>query len=153
MAHQLTFEQIQSCKKVFDSKKILYNDDTEDAKMDFSRLKQAIDAIGELRHKVTEEECLDIQKTMNLGDEIDFPTFLRIAAIKFKKQEFTDALIESFKSFDKSNKGHFGLDELKSILTDFGPKISMDEADKLLSDLGLNDNDNFDYKDFVNDNI
>jgi Ca2+-binding EF-hand superfamily protein len=153
MAHELTFEQIQSCKKVFDSKKIPNGEDGENAKMYFDNLKEAIDDLSELKQKLTDEECVEIQNTMKLGDKIDFPTFLRIAAIKFKKQEFLNAIVESFKAFDKHNKGVLTLDELRAILTDHGPQISDDEVDELLGDLDLLNEFDFNYKDFVNNNI
>lgn len=153
MAHELTFEQIQTCKKVFDSKKIVTINDEEDPKMHFRRLKEAIDGIIDLKHKLTENECKEIKAKMNLSDEIDFPTFLRIAALKFKNQEFLNALVESFKAFDKNHTDNLSYEELRSILTDFGPKISMDEADKLLDELDLLNINEFHYNEFVYQNI
>ena len=73
-------------------------------------------------------EQIEIENVMvDLGlqgektDDIDFPTFLRIAAIKFKQKEFVSALEETFKSF--------------AILTDYGPKLTNEEADDLLKDV------------------
>lgn len=153
MAHELTFEQIQSCKKVFDAKKFPSELDKDDGLMFFERLREAIDDMDELKQKLTEEECAEIKQSMNLGDEIDFPTFLRIAAMKFKKQEFIDAIIESFKAFDKNIKGTLTMEELRGILTDYGPKISDNEVDNLLNDLDLLNEIDFNYKEFVNNNI
>ena len=153
MAHELTFEQIQTCKNVFDSKKIITSDDEDDSKMHYRSLKEAINAIIDLKHKLTEDECEEIKTKLNLSDEIDFPTFLRIAALKFKNQEFLNALVESFKAFDKNHTGNLCYDDLRSIMTDFGPKISMDDADKLLDELDLLNINEFDYNDFVYQNL
>jgi calmodulin len=150
MAHELTFEEIQSCKKVFDELKSTDDVSIEDAKISINSLKKAIE---NLNFKIEESEIDDICQNMNLGSEIDFPTFLRIAAIKYKQQEFVKALGDAFKAFDKNNKGYLTYDELRSIITDYGPKISMDQADSLLTELGLSPNQKFKYEDFVEKNI
>ena len=85
-------------------------------------------------------------------DDIDFPTFLRIAAIKFKQKEFVSALEETFKSFDKEGKEYLTYEELKTILTDYGPKLTNDEADDLLKDV-IDSKEKFKYKDFVKKNF
>jgi calmodulin len=150
MAHELTFEEIQSCKKVFDDLKNSDDASLEEAKISTNNLKKAIE---NLNFKIENTEIDEICQNMNLGHEIDFPTFLRIAAIKYKQQEFVKALGDAFKAFDKNNKGYLTYDELRSIITDHGPKISMDQADSLLTEIGLSPNQKFKYEDFVEKNI
>jgi Ca2+-binding EF-hand superfamily protein len=150
MAHELTFEEIQNCKKVFDNKKKAEDVSADDAKMPILKLQEGLEELG---FKMANEEFDEICVNMKLANEIDFPTFLRIAAIKFKQQEFVTALEDAFKAFDKANKQYLTYDELRSIITDFGPKISMDQADILLKELGVENNKKFKYKDFVTNNI
>jgi Ca2+-binding EF-hand superfamily protein len=106
-----------------------------------------------LKFKMDIAEFDEICENLKLENEIDFPTFLRIAAIKFKQQEFVNALGDAFKAFDKNNRGHFTYDELRSIITDFGPKISIDEADALLKELEIEPNKKFKYNEYVGKNI
>ncbi len=151
MAHELTFEEIQNCKKVFDENRNQENPNIEDDHMNINNLDKAIEA---LNFKIEGEELDEIIKNMNLKKEIDFPTFLRIAAIKYKQVEFVKALGDAFKAFDKNNKGYLTFDELRSIVTDYGPKLSIDQADNLLKELGIeNSNKKFRYQEFVEKNI
>lgn len=151
MAHELTFEQIQQCKKVFNDNKKTSDENVEDSKMLVQYIKKALIELGFT--KIEDEEINGIISSWNLILEIDFPVFLRIAALKFKQVEFISALEDSFKAFDKSNKDYLTYDELRSIITDFGPKISLDQADSLLKELGVEQNKKFKYKEFVAKNI
>ena len=152
MAHELTFEQIQKCKKVFDENKSR-EDDREDAKMPVLNIPKAM---KELDFEMTQNEIENVMNDLGLQSEntedVDFPTFLRIAAIKFKQKEFVSALEEAFKSFDKDGKDYLSYEELKTILTDYGPKLSNEEADNLLKELN-EDKAKFKYKEFVKKNF
>lgn len=150
MTHELTFEQIQNSKKYFDIHK--NNEPTgEEYYMNVNKLINALDDLGFLTGK---DEIDEFKKNMSLSNEIDFPTFLRITAIKFKQQELVKELEGAFKAFDKNNNEFLSYKELRSIITEYGPKLSLDEADQLLKELEIQkDSKNFKYKDFVNDTI
>lgn len=150
MAHELTFEQIQETKRIFDQFKNNNDDNVEEAKMKTNCL---VLALSNLKFEIGQEEVNEIIVNMNLPSEIDFPTFLRIAAIKFKQVEFVKELESAFKAFDKNNKEYLTFDELRSVLTDFGPKLPIDKADGILKELGLETNKKFKYKDFIEKNI
>ena len=153
MAHELTFEQIQKCKKVFDENKNRDDLDRDDAKMPVLNIPKAM---KDLDFEMTQNEIENVMNDLGLQSEntedVDFPTFLRIAAIKFKQKEFVSALEEAFKSFDKDGKDYLSYDELKTILTDYGPKLSNEEADNLLKELN-EDKAKFKYKEFVKKNF
>ena len=153
MAHELTFEQIQKCKKVFDENKNRDDLDRDDAKMPVLNIPKAM---KDLDFEMTQNEIENVMNDLGLQSEntedVDFPTFLRIAAIKFKQKEFVSALEEAFKSFDKDGKDYLTYEELKTILTDYGPKLSNEEADNLLKELN-EDKDKFKYKEFVKKNF
>lgn len=151
MAHELTFEQIQDSKRVFDlHKKSEDNNTMDEAKMSIEML---LPALKELNFDVTESSVEEIKETMKLGKELDFPTFLRIAAVKFKQEEFVKELELAFKAFDKNNKGTLSYDELRAVITDYGPKLTLEEGDELLKELELGQKDKFNYKDFVHNNL
>ena len=153
MAHELTFEQIQKCKKVFDENKNRDDLDRDDAKMPVLNIPKAM---KDLDFEMTQNEIENVMNDLGLQSEntedVDFPTFLRIAAIKFKQKEFVSALEEAFKSFDKDGKDYLTYEELKTILTDYGPKLSNEEADNLLKELN-EDKAKFKYKEFVKRNF
>lgn len=154
MTHELTFEQIQKSKKLFDLECVAEKEidgNIKDFKMPVSRLAVNLANLG---FPVSEEDLEEMKKSMNIEDSIDFPTFLRIAAIKFKQIELEKELEGAFKAFDKSNKGVLNYDELRSIITEHGPKLALDEADSILTQLGIGkDNEGFDYKIFVSDTL
>ena len=153
MAHELTFEQIQKCKKVFDENKNRDDLDRDDAKMPVLNIPKAM---KDLDFEMTQNEIENVMNDLGLQSEntedVDFPTFLRIAAIKFKQKEFVSALEEAFKSFDKDGKDYLSYEELKTILTDYGPKLSNEEAENLLKELN-EDKAKFKYKEFVKKNF
>lgn len=153
MAHELTFEQIQKCKKAFDENKTRDEANKEDTKLPVLQIRKAM---YELEFDLSQAEIENIMNDLGIQgevtDEVDFPTFLRIAAIKYKQKEFVTALEEAFKAFDKDGKEYLTYDELKAILTDFGPKLSNDQAEELLKELP-EDKTKFKYKDFVNKNF
>ena len=153
MAHELTFEQIQKCKKVFDENKNRDDLDRDDAKMPVLNIPKAM---KDLDFEMSQNEIENVMNDLGLQSEntedVDFPTFLRIAAIKFKQKEFVSALEEAFKSFDKDGKDYLTYEELKTILTDYGPKLSNEEADNLLKELN-EDKTKFKYKEFVKKNF
>lgn len=152
MTHELTFEQIQKSKKAFDQFK---NESTsnEDGVMSNVKLLQALIM---LEFEAGQEEIQEIKKNMNLGADIDFSTFLRITAIKFKQQELVKELENAFRAFDKNNNGYLTYKDLRAIITENGPNLSQEEANELLKDLGYMDEINskkFYYKTFVSDTI
>lgn len=153
MAHELTFEQIQKCKKAFDENRIRDEVNKEEAKIPVLHIKKAM---HELQFELSQPEIENIMNDLGIQgentDEVDFPTFLRIAAIKYKQKEFVTGLEEAFKAFDKDGKEYLTFEELKAILTDFGPKLSNDQAEELLKELS-EDKTKFKYKDFVSKNF
>jgi Ca2+-binding EF-hand superfamily protein len=148
MAHELTFEEIQDCKKVFEEFKIT-EESIEESNIRLSDLEKALNMLD---FKIKSSELDDICVSMNLDSEIDFMTFLRVASVKYKQKEFTTYMLESFKSFDKNNKEFLDYEELKAIITDFGPKLDNDAADHFLSELGFGKNSPMKYDEFVEKN-
>ena len=88
MAHELTFEEIQNCKKSFDNNRNTEDTSIDEAKMSIANLQKAFLELG---FDLEKHEIDDMQQSMNLNVEIDFPTFLRIAAVKYKQREFVRA--------------------------------------------------------------
>ena len=151
MTHELTFEQIQKSKKTFD----LHKNDSKETEEGLMSINKLLPALIHLEFEIGNEEIQEIKKNMNLGQEIDFSTFLRITAIKFKQQELVKELEGAFKAFDKNNNGYLTYKELRAIITENGPNLSIEEANNLLKELGYNDDNTktINYKAFVSDTI
>jgi Ca2+-binding EF-hand superfamily protein len=148
MAHELTFEEIQDCKRIFEDYKMT-NESIEDSKMRLSDLEKALNM---LEFKISNSELDDICVSMNLDSEIDFMTFLRVAAVKYKQKEFSTYMYDAFKFFDKNSKGFLDYEELRAIITDHGAKLHLDSAEEFLKDLGYEKNSPMKYEDFVEKN-
>ena len=108
-------------------------------------------ALKELKIDITSKEINEFLFNLGNPSEIDFAIFLRLAAIKFKEIEFIKELECAFKSFDNKNKGYLTYDELKIILTENGPCLSLDQSEELLKSLNIKGD--FDYADFVKKSI
>ena len=159
MTHELTFEQIQRSKKIFDSfksktnKDVNINDEEKEETLEVSKLVIVLTNLG---FEIGQDEVEEIKTNMKLNSSIDFSTFLRITAIKFKQQELIKELENAFKAFDKHNNGYLTHKELKSIITENGPNLTIEEANDLLKEIGLLDeviDKNFYYSAFVADTI
>jgi calmodulin len=151
MAHELTFEQIQLSKQVFDRYKEPDVNNTGESKVLKANLLAIL--VQGLNFEMSQGELDEILVNMNVSNLIDFPTFLRIVAIKFKQEEFTKELELAFKAFDKTSKGYLTYDELKSILTEYGPKLTIEQAENLLNEMGRDAKKKFYYKEFVKDEL
>mmetsp|Transcript_4639 Transcript_4639/g.4823 ORF Transcript_4639/g.4823 Transcript_4639/m.4823 type:complete len:151 (+) Transcript_4639:29-481(+) len=150
MTHELTFEQIQKSKRVFD----MFKNEVQKNEEYYMNVNSLLQALVKLEFDTGQDEIQELKTNMSLTTEIDFPTFLRITAIKFKQQELVKELECAFKAFDKDNNNYLNYKELRSIITEYGPKLTIDQGDELLKELGLqNDSTKFQYKSFVSDTI
>ena len=152
MTYELTFEQIQKCKRVFDNNKSNPLNDRDDIRLPSENL---IKAFTDLDFDITQKELNSIMFELGMDpdiSEIDFSSFLRIALVIFKQEEFNLCLEDAFKSFDEDNKKSLDYAQLKNILTKYGPKLEENDAEDLIKDF-IDENQNFDYKEFISKNF
>ena len=152
MSYELTFEQIQRCKRVFDNNKSNPLNDRDDIRLPAENL---IKALEELDFTITQKELNSIMIELGMDPdigEIDFPNFLKLALVKFKQQEFNLSLEDAFKTFDDEKKQSLTYEQLKNILTNYGPKLNDNDADELIKDF-IEENQNFDYREFISKNF
>jgi len=150
MANDLTLDQIEQSKKIFEKYRIQDDKPLEEAIMSIEEL---FPAMMELNFEISLNEIKEIIKKIKINEYIDFSTFVRICAIKFRERDFSIEVLNAFKSFDRTNKDYLTYEELKGIITDYGPKISSEAADNLMKELGLEQNKKFLYGDFINFNL
>ena len=152
MSYELTFDQIQRCKRVFDNNKSNPLNDRDDIRLPSENI---IRAFEELELSITQKELNSIMIELGMDPdigEIDFPSFLRLALVKFKQQEFNLSLEDAFNSFDDEKKQYLSYEQLKDILVKYGPKLEENDADELIKDF-IEENQNFDYKEFISKNF
>ena len=152
MSYELTFEQIQRCKRVFDNNKSNPLNDRDDIRLPAENL---IKALEDLEFTITQKELNSIMVELGMDPdigEIDFPSFLRLALVKFKQQEFNLSLEDAFKTFDDEKKQYLTYEQVKNILTNFGPKLNDNDADELIKDF-IEENQSFDYREFISKNF
>ncbi len=152
MTYELTFEQIQKCKRVFDNNKSNPLNDRDDIRLPSENL---IKAFTDLDFDITQKELNSIMFELGMDpdiSEIDFSSFLRIALVIFKQEEFNLCLEDAFKSFDEDNKKSLDYAQLKNILKQYGPKLEENDAEDLIKDF-IDENQNFDYKEFISKNF
>ena len=59
---------------------------------------------------------------------------------------------DAFKSFDDEKKQNLTYEQLKNLLTKYGPKLNENDADELIKDF-IEENQNFNYKEFISKNF
>ena len=77
---------------------------------------------------------------------------MRIAARKFKENEFATSLEQAFRAFSNGNSNEITKIEIKNILTEYGPKLSEEQADRLVFDI-LGSEEKIDYISFIKQNL
>lgn len=148
MAHELTFDQIQECQKAFDRFK--NQEKIEDEY--FMNTDKIMAAFYFLGFESSKESIQEMQKNFSIGNVLDFSSFLRLCAVKHKEYEYKNSIKNAFVYFDKEKNGILNYNQLRSIINEYGPKLSLNEADDLLKELGLQNNaKDFDYNDFISD--
>jgi len=98
------------------------------------------DTLGSLLRSLgfvpTEEQIAEIQK--QAGDYADFPQFLQIVAKYGGESVNEDDIVSAFKVFDKNGTGYVSADELRSVMTTMGEKLSEEDMDAFLAECDVN---------------
>jgi Ca2+-binding EF-hand superfamily protein len=81
--------------------------------------------------------------------EIEFEAFMALMAKKIKESEIQDELQETFKTFDRGNKGYYDLDDLRAMVFSYGEKISDEEIVKMFEEQDMNKNGKITFDEFV----
>lgn len=61
-----------------------------------------------------------------------FAEFLTLMARKMKAQDSKSEILEAFKVFDKDGSGKISAEELRSIMTDLGEKLTDGDVDEMI---------------------
>ena len=129
----LTDEQKQEYREAFQ----LFDKDN-DGKITGEELGTVMRALGS---NPTEQ---NIKETVSHYDKdgsgkIDVETFLEIMAAKVQEPDDIEEIKKAFEIFDKEKNGYISASELKHVLTTLGEKLSEQEVDDLLKEIGVED--------------
>ena len=128
---ELTPEQQQEYKEAFQ----LFDKDN-DGKITEEELGIVMRALG---CNPTEQDIKDIvsEHVKDESRKVDEPTFELIMSKKNKEVDNTDEIKKAFDIFDKEQNGYISASELKHVLTTLGEKLSEQEVDDLLKEIGV----------------
>lgn len=99
----------------------------------------------------TEQEVKEmVEKVDSDGNgTIEFPEFLDLAFRIIKSVDLASEVREAFRLFDKNGDGYISSEELKSILSNNGEKISDNELDAMIKDADIDGDGKINYEEFV----
>jgi len=80
---------------------------------------------------------------------IEFPEFLALMAFRLMLTDNEDEILEAFKIFDKDGNGKLSAEELKSVLTSLGEKLSPQECDEIIRLADTDGDGQIAYREFV----
>merc|ERR1711934_122549 len=94
----------------------------------------------------TEDELQDMISEVDPDDNrtIDFSQFLTLMARKESE------IKEAFKVFDKDGNGFIPADEIRHIITNFGPRLTYEEVDVIIREADIDGDSQINYDEFVN---
>ena len=74
---------------------------------------------------------------------------MELMAKKMKEGEMDEELVEAFKTFDKTNKGYYTVDELKEVMHQYGEKLSDEEVKLMFDETDIDHDGKIQFEDFV----
>jgi len=80
---------------------------------------------------------------------IDFAEFVTLMARKMSNTNRDSEIMEAFKVFDRDGNGKISADELKSIMSSLGEKLSDEEIQQMIKEADTNGDGEIDYDEFV----
>lgn len=116
--------------------------------------KEFLKVLKNLGQNVTKDEATNILKDLDSDNsgEIEFEEFISYMR-KIKVQEEIneeDHVIKAFQSFDVNNDDVISVLEFRQILCSLGKDgFSQDEVDEIFKETGLNDDEQLNYRSFV----
>lgn len=145
MARDFTPKQIAECKETF---KIF--DRNNDGNISTTELGKIIRI---LRQNPTESEMQDMINEIDADGNgvIDFDEFLTLMGRIMKSSDQCDdeEFQEAFRVFDLNSDGFITANELHSVMTSLGEKITNDEIAEMIAEVDKDDDGRIDYEEFV----
>lgn len=143
MAENITEEQLQQYLAAFS-----HFDKDGSGSITVHELRLVVDELG---HRVTNNELGAMMMEMDSdgNGSIDFSEFLAMMAKRMLLSDGEQEMLESFQVLDADGDGVLSLEELHSLLTTLGDKLSPRECEEILRLADTNGDGRIDYKEFV----
>lgn len=113
--------------------------------------KELLPVMRSMGQNPTEDEVLNlvIEYDVNGDGTIDFDEFMEMMKKQAEHQDNSAELKEAFKIFDRDGNGYIDARELKKVVTQYGARLSLEEAEELLHEADLDGDGKLDYDEFV----
>jgi len=113
--------------------------------------KELLPVMRSMGQNPTEDEVLNlvIEYDVNGDGTIDFDEFMEMMKKQAEHQDNSAELKEAFKIFDRDGNGYIDAEELKKVVTQYGARLSLEEAEELLNEADLDGDGKLDYNEFV----
>ncbi|KAH9256506.1 hypothetical protein BASA81_005421 [Batrachochytrium salamandrivorans] len=143
MAENITEEQLHQYMAAFS-----HFDKDNNGSITIHELRLVVDELG---HKLTDTElgAMMMEMDSNNNGSIDFSEFLAMMAKRMLLSDVEQEMLESFQVLDADGDGVLSLEELHSLLTTLGDKLSAQECAEILRLADTNGDGRIDYKEFV----
>ncbi|KAL9538698.1 hypothetical protein MBANPS3_010735 [Mucor bainieri] len=143
MSDQLNEQQISEYRESF----ALF-DKNGDGAIDVEELGQVMRSLNQ---EPTNEELKDMINDVDSDNNgrIDFNEFLTIMSRMKGNDETENDLLEAFKVFDKDQDGSITQDELRSVMSNLGQKLTSQELDEMIKEADTDGDGKINYKEFV----
>jgi len=113
--------------------------------------KELLPVMRSMGQNPTEDEVLNlvIEYDVNGDGTIDFDEFMEMMKKQAEHQDNSAELKEAFKIFDRDGNGYIDAAELKKVVTQYGARLSLEEAEELLHEADLDGDGKLNYHEFV----
>jgi len=113
--------------------------------------KELLPVMRSMGQNPTEDEVLNlvIEYDVNGDGTIDFDEFMEMMKKQAEHQDNSAELKEAFKIFDRDGNGYIDAAELKKVVTQYGARLSLEEAEELLHEADLDGDGKLNYNEFV----
>jgi len=113
--------------------------------------KELLPVMRSMGQNPTEDEVLNlvIEYDVNGDGTIDFDEFMEMMKKQAEHQDNSAELREAFKIFDRDGNGYIDAEELKKVVTQYGARLTLEEAEELLREADLDGDGKLDYNEFV----
>jgi calmodulin len=137
-------EHMEEFKKVF-----AIFDTNNDNIVDDKEFEVMMQSLG---HEMDDIIIKQFKKDLNIQetDNITFENFVEILYMITKTSINIDKLIDSFKIFDKEEKGYITMEEFREIITKIGTKLKQSEFDEMMREADIDEDGYVIYSSFIN---
>lgn len=136
-------------KQLRDAKELFSEFDKEkNGKVESQNLGKMMRALGQNPTESNLKKMIqDVDE--NKGGKMDLSDFLRFLQQQAAIEPTIEDLREAFKEFDKDHNGFLDRNELKTIMTTFGEKMTDHEAEEMMKEADVNGDGKINYEEFV----